>query len=640
MATQELKIVRILLVGDPQCGKTSVILALVGEEFPLFVPPRAEEITIPGDVTPEKVPTHIVDYSAQEQDEDMLQEEITKAHVVCVMYDVTSEDALERVTSYWLPLIKHCSAGSGLSKPIILAGNKADLPFDTESQSQRLQEILNTCMEVETGIECSAKDLHNVSELFYFAQKAVLHPTAPLYSPNDRQLKPECVEALERIFKICDGDNDGILNDQELNDFQIRCFDAPLQPQALQDVKRIVKKNTSAGVHGDGLTLEGFLFLNKLFIQRGRHETTWKVLRKFGYSNTVTLKDEYLQPVFSPQPGSSVELSGSGYQFLTDLFNKYDRDGDKALSPQEQEDMFSLCPDYPWDDQLISLTVETNPEGWITLNGFLAFWTLQTSIDYTYTAQFLAWMGYPVLERGTLASALQEVRPHERQKSVYRCRVLGSKNCGKTTFVRGLVGKEQSPYPDIEGEEAVSVKSLTLAESHIYLVLHESSFVPDDSLDQYSSGQAISGVLNHCDVACLLYDTSDASSFKTAAQLFNAVEGMVSQLVPCVFIATKSDQPRVKQDYEQQPEELCKEYSLPQPHKVSASASEVLDSVYNTLATIARDPASNLPSSFRIPRWVKLASLGLMLGASLGAIVYLLHRSGRLKFGARRSSVL
>lgn len=27
------------------------------------VPPRAEEITIPADVTPEKVPTHIVDYS-------------------------------------------------------------------------------------------------------------------------------------------------------------------------------------------------------------------------------------------------------------------------------------------------------------------------------------------------------------------------------------------------------------------------------------------------------------------------------------------------------------------------------------------------------------------------------------------------
>ena len=29
------------------------------------VPPRAEEITIPAEVTPEKVPTHIVDYSSK-----------------------------------------------------------------------------------------------------------------------------------------------------------------------------------------------------------------------------------------------------------------------------------------------------------------------------------------------------------------------------------------------------------------------------------------------------------------------------------------------------------------------------------------------------------------------------------------------
>ena len=28
-----------------------------------------------------------------------------------------------------------------------------------------------------------------------------------------------------------------------------------------------------------------------------------------------------------------------------------------------------------WDDQFIQLTVETNNEGWITLGGFLAFWT-------------------------------------------------------------------------------------------------------------------------------------------------------------------------------------------------------------------------------------------------------------------------
>lgn len=55
--------VRILLVGDPGVGKTSLILSLVSEDFLEDVPPKAEEITIPADVTPEQVPTNIVDYN-------------------------------------------------------------------------------------------------------------------------------------------------------------------------------------------------------------------------------------------------------------------------------------------------------------------------------------------------------------------------------------------------------------------------------------------------------------------------------------------------------------------------------------------------------------------------------------------------
>lgn len=75
---------------------------------------------------------------------------------------------------------------------------------------------------METCVECSAKQLLNVSEVFYFAQKAVLHPTAPLYDSREHVLKPQCVEALKRIFKLCDADKDNILNDDELNEFQVQ----------------------------------------------------------------------------------------------------------------------------------------------------------------------------------------------------------------------------------------------------------------------------------------------------------------------------------------------------------------------------------------------------------------------------------
>ena len=56
--------VRILLVGEEGVGKTSVILSLISEEFTeTDLPAKSEEITIPPDVTPELVPTVIVDYS-------------------------------------------------------------------------------------------------------------------------------------------------------------------------------------------------------------------------------------------------------------------------------------------------------------------------------------------------------------------------------------------------------------------------------------------------------------------------------------------------------------------------------------------------------------------------------------------------
>lgn len=169
--------------------------------------------------------------------------------------------------------------------------------------------------EIETCIECSAKTLKNISEMFYYAQKAVLHPTEPIYSVENAdvssstvcilyltlnyflfQLTDACKKALIRIFKICDVDCDGLLNDIELNNFQSHCFNAPLQPQVLDDVKAVLRKNLDDGVSQNCVTLKGFLYLHSLFIQRGRNETTWTVLRKFGYNDNLNMSKEYLFP--------------------------------------------------------------------------------------------------------------------------------------------------------------------------------------------------------------------------------------------------------------------------------------------------------------------------------------------------------
>lgn len=72
--------------------------------------------------------------------------------------------------------------------------------------------------------------LLQVAEVFYYAQKAILHPTAPLFDQETQTLKPRCVRALKRIFILCDHDRDGALNDPELNDFQVSQFDLSFSP--------------------------------------------------------------------------------------------------------------------------------------------------------------------------------------------------------------------------------------------------------------------------------------------------------------------------------------------------------------------------------------------------------------------------
>lgn len=90
----------------------------------------------------------------------------------------------------------------------------------------------------------------------------------------------------------------------------------------------MVAQHASGGVRDDGLTEAGFLYLHTIFIQRGRLETTWTVLRKFGYGEDLRLREEYLNPKFEVPGGvgeCSVELSQLGYEFLTEVFEIYDK---------------------------------------------------------------------------------------------------------------------------------------------------------------------------------------------------------------------------------------------------------------------------------------------------------------------------
>uniref|UniRef100_A0A669PP62 Ras homolog family member T1 n=1 Tax=Phasianus colchicus TaxID=9054 RepID=A0A669PP62_PHACC len=608
---------------DEIVGKTSLIMSLVSEEFPEEVPPRAEEITIPADVTPERVPTHIVDYSGKNH---AIQLEL--ANVICIVYAVNNKNSIDKVTSRWIPLINE-RTDKDSRLPLILVGNKSDLV--EYSSMETILPIMNQYTEIETCVECSAKNLKNISELFYYAQKAVLHPTGPLYCPEEKEMKPACIKALTRIFRISDQDNDGTLNDAELNFFQRICFNTPLAPQALEDVKNVVRKNVSDGVADNGLTLKGFLFLHTLFIQRGRHETTWTVLRRFGYDDDLELTPEYLFPLLKIPPDCTTELNHHAYLFLQSIFDKHDLDRDCALSTDELKDLFKVFPYMPWGPD-VNNTVCTNERGWITYQGFLSQWTLTTYLDVQRCLEYLGYLGYSILaEQESQASAITvtrdkkiDLQKKQTQRNVFRCNVVGMKGCGKSGVLQALLGRNLMRQRQIRAEHKsyYAINTVYVYGQEKYLLLHDVS----DS-DFLTDAETI------CDVVCLVYDVSNPKSFEYCVRIFK--QHFMDSRIPCLVVAAKSDLHEVRQEYSISPAEFCKKHKMPPPQAFTCNTVDMPSKdIFVKLTTMAMYPKKALRSNSKFltaaqeseVRWVKMInSLGFDICSYLRYLLTLSH---------------
>uniref|UniRef100_A0A8C7BNF0 Mitochondrial Rho GTPase n=1 Tax=Neovison vison TaxID=452646 RepID=A0A8C7BNF0_NEOVI len=587
--------VRVLILWL-RVGKTSLILSLVGEEFPAEVPPRAEEITIPADVTPERVPTHIVDYSEAEQTPEELRDEIHK--VRCVPEGCAPAAACRGL-----------GGGAQGPLPIILAGNKSDLR--PGGSMGAVLPVMNQFPEIETCVQCSAKNLRNVSELFYYAQKAVLHPTAPLYDPEAKQLRPACVQALTRIFRLLDQDLDQALSDEELNTFQKSCFGHPLAPQALEDVKTVVCKNVAGGVRDDRLTLDGFLFLNTLFIQRGRHETTWTILRRFGYGDTLVLTPDYLVPPLHVPPGCSTELNHFGYQFVQRVFEKHDRDRDGCLSPAELDSFFSVFPATPWGPQL-PLEVCTEA-GRLSLHGYLCQWTLVAYMDVRRCLEHLGYLGYPTLF--TREKRLDQEKG-QTQRNVLLCKVVGARGVGKSAFLQAFLGRSLGDTREpVEGQAVYAINTVQVNGQEKYLILCE---VSADSLLATAPDAT-------CDVACLVFDGSDPGSFAPCASVYK--RHYMDGQTPCLFVSSKADLPEGISPPGLSPAEFCRRHRLPAPALFSCvGPAKPSTAVFTRLAAMAAFPHLVDGELHTTSFWLRV-TLGAIGAAVTAVLSFSLYRA-------------
>lgn len=596
---------------------------------------------------PARGKTLIVDFSARaplptylqhQQDERVISSEIKRSDVICIVCDLGRAETMDSIDRYWIPLIRRhhgTLADTDNSRsdrvisavPIIIAENKIDLIRDEDNTEKLDNFFLDLCdkyTEIESCIKCSATENLYVESLFKTAERAIVFPYYPLCDPATHRLTNKCKAALKRVFKLLDRDKDGALNDDELEDLQsiVSTADAkkhPLTKAQLDGIKLKISKEDYNGVNNLGcVTFSGFLTLNLIWIShKSNTEPTWLLLYAFGYATTLEVSKATLYP---PPPeelrrdnaddNTYYELSASGIMFLRGLFEAFDKDNDGYISQKEVSELLSVIPpnindtntDFP-GVSLSDLFSGRAEDGMLDRLSFVAQFHMLCYVNQPLCLRVLAFLGFGfgfnsyssstspwdafVLVEGSARPPLRELNELYPPRRVYMCYVLGSRNSGKTSFLRCLAQKNFSSEYDPTNETLVACRPVTVPDNENDFACFK--YLCATEFENCEHAIRSKHTMRRCDVAVILTDVSNPYSFGYALGLHNYVSCNYPW-VPCLHVFSKADKHWVKQISSVAPETFFKSNNLPEPRKVKFSDYETVADLFGSIVEIAKDP--------------------------------------------------
>ncbi|CAI4055574.1 hypothetical protein SUVZ_01G0150 [Saccharomyces uvarum] len=608
--------IRVVICGDEGVGKSSLVVSLTKAEFIPIIQDVLPPIIIPRDFSssPSYSPKNTVLIDTTDSDIMALDHELKSADVIWLVY--CDHESYEHVSLFWLPHFRSL----GLNIPVILCKNKCDsissanvnamtasADIDTKVEDEEFIPILMEFKEIDTCIKTSAKTQFDLNQAFYLCQRAITHPISPLFDAMVGELKPLAVMALKRIFLLSDLNQDSYLDDNEVLGLQKKCFNKSIDVNELNFIKDLLLDiskdnqeyaNRMLYVPGKGITKDGFLILNKIYAERGRHETTWAILRTFHYTDSLCINDKILHPkLFIPET-SSVELSPKGYRFLVDIFLKFDTDNDGGLNNQELHHIFKCTPGLPksWTSTNFPFSTVVNNKSCITLQGWLAQWSMTTFLNYSTTTAYLVYFGFQ--EDARLALQVTKQRKMRRRsgklyrssvndRKVFNCFVIGKPCCGKSSLLEAFLGRSFSELYSPTIKPRIAVNSLELkGGKQYYLILQELGEQEYAILENKEK-------LKECDVICLTYDSSDPESFSYLVSLLEKFTHL--QDLPLVFVASKADLDKQQQRCHTQPDELADELFVNHPLHISSRWLSSLNELFIRITEAALDPGKNTP---------------------------------------------
>ncbi|XP_038228997.1 rho-related GTP-binding protein RhoF isoform X1 [Dermochelys coriacea] len=177
------KELKIVIVGDGGCGKTSLLMVHAKGAFPeKYAPSVFEKYTTSITVDNKEVILNLYDTAGQEDYDRLRPLSYQNTNMVLICYDVMNPASYDNVLIKWYPEVSHFCRGV----PLILIGCKTDLRKDKEHLRKLMsseQEPITytqgeaTCqqMKAQAYLECSAKCRENIEDVFKEATNIALN---------------------------------------------------------------------------------------------------------------------------------------------------------------------------------------------------------------------------------------------------------------------------------------------------------------------------------------------------------------------------------------------------------------------------------------------------------------------------------
>ncbi|XP_065424191.1 rho-related GTP-binding protein RhoF isoform X2 [Chrysemys picta bellii] len=177
------KELKIVIVGDGGCGKTSLLMVYAKGAFPeKYAPSVFEKYTTSITVGNKEVILNLYDTAGQEDYDRLRPLSYQNTNMVLICYDVMNPTSYDNVLIKWYPEVSHFCRGV----PLILIGCKTDLRKDKEHLRKLMsseQEPITynqgeaTCqqMKAQAYLECSAKCRENIENVFKEATNIALN---------------------------------------------------------------------------------------------------------------------------------------------------------------------------------------------------------------------------------------------------------------------------------------------------------------------------------------------------------------------------------------------------------------------------------------------------------------------------------